>query len=243
MPDIVAHGRKPVVGACAFCHLPDGSGRPENAMLAGLPAAYIAQQLSDMKSRARLSAWPGPYAPSDYMRTLAENLTDQEVADAAAYFSALRARQRSHVRERAQTPRSVSGVGVYFPAPDGGHEPLGRRIIEMPVDAWRHELHDPWVEYVAYVPPGSIARGRILVTMGRPPGVPPCEQCHGAGLGGAGLVPPLAGRSPSYMLRQLLAFRAGTRATPASGPMRAVAAQLELDDMIDAVAYAGSRTP
>ncbi len=38
MPDIVAHGRKPDVFACGFCHLPNGLGRPENASLAGLPA-------------------------------------------------------------------------------------------------------------------------------------------------------------------------------------------------------------
>jgi cytochrome c553 len=56
-------------------------------------------------------------------------------------------------------------------------------------------------------------------------------------------VPPLAGRSPSYLLRQLFAFRTGTRSTPASAPMRAVAAMLEFDDMIAAAAYAGSRQP
>jgi cytochrome c553 len=56
-------------------------------------------------------------------------------------------------------------------------------------------------------------------------------------------VPPLAGRSPSYLLRQLIAFRTGARATPASAPMQAVAASLNLDDMIAAAAYAGSRAP
>ena len=39
MPDIVARGRMPQVHACGYCHLPDGQGRPENAPLAGLPAA------------------------------------------------------------------------------------------------------------------------------------------------------------------------------------------------------------
>ena len=33
-PPIVMHGRKPAVMACGFCHLADGRGRPENAMIA-----------------------------------------------------------------------------------------------------------------------------------------------------------------------------------------------------------------
>ena len=47
MPEVVAKGRKPTVMACAFCHTPTGQGRPENSALAGLPAAYIKQQLLD----------------------------------------------------------------------------------------------------------------------------------------------------------------------------------------------------
>jgi hypothetical protein len=56
MPDIVARGRPPEVYACGYCHTPSGQGRPENASLAGLPAAYIVQQLADFKSGARRSA-------------------------------------------------------------------------------------------------------------------------------------------------------------------------------------------
>ena len=43
MPEIVAHGRKPSVYACACCHLPDGSGQRENASEAeiGEAAAYF----------------------------------------------------------------------------------------------------------------------------------------------------------------------------------------------------------
>jgi hypothetical protein len=35
MPEVVAHGRKPNVYACGYCHLPNGQGRPENSSLAG----------------------------------------------------------------------------------------------------------------------------------------------------------------------------------------------------------------
>src|SRR5579872_2340805 len=44
MPGVVAQGRKPGVFACGFCHRADGPGGPENAGLAGLPAAYIVRQ-------------------------------------------------------------------------------------------------------------------------------------------------------------------------------------------------------
>ncbi|HEX6612929.1 MAG TPA: hypothetical protein VF022_03575, partial [Rhodanobacteraceae bacterium] len=53
MPHIVAQGRKPA-WACAYCHLPTGEGRPENAPLAGLPAAYIVEQVRAFRSGERV---------------------------------------------------------------------------------------------------------------------------------------------------------------------------------------------
>jgi len=72
---------------------------------------------------------------------------------------------------------------------------------------------------------------------------PPCASCHGADLRGVGLVPPIAGRSPTYLLRQLVAFRTGARNTPEGAPMKPVADQLVLKDMIAVAAYAGSVQP
>ena len=57
-PSVVAHGRPPRVLGCGYCHLPNGLGRPENAGLAGLPAAYIVQQLADFRAAARASTLP-----------------------------------------------------------------------------------------------------------------------------------------------------------------------------------------
>jgi cytochrome c553 len=113
----------------------------------------------------------------------------------------------------------------------------------MALDRERHELHDPLTPYTAYVPPGSIRRGRVLATRGRGGETKSCASCHGPGLRGVGVVPPLAGRSPSSILRQLLAFKTGTRSTPASAPMRDEAATLDLDDMIAVAAYAASLKP
>ena len=38
---------------CAFCHLPTGRGRPENAPVAGQSVAYFLRQLDDFRNNAR----------------------------------------------------------------------------------------------------------------------------------------------------------------------------------------------
>src|SRR5689334_14078280 len=58
MPDIVAHGKRPEVRACALCHYPNGKGRAENAPIAGYPVAYFIQQMNDFRSGKRQSADP-----------------------------------------------------------------------------------------------------------------------------------------------------------------------------------------
>src|ERR1700755_2780387 len=81
-PDIVMHGRKPGVISCGYCHLPNGQGRPENAGLAGLPAAYIVQQIADFRGGTRVSSDPKLVPPS-LMDTIAKAATDEEVKAAA----------------------------------------------------------------------------------------------------------------------------------------------------------------
>jgi cytochrome c553 len=242
-PHVVTHGRAPGVLACAFCHLPDGSGRPENAMLAGLPKEYIVRQMSDFHSRARRNPGDASYLPGDLMRGIADSIATQEIETAARYFSRLRPRGKTRVVEADTIPRPVAGLGLHSAARDGSREPLGRRLIEMPNDIERHELRDPNVRYTAYVPRGSIARGRAIATRGLGQATPACVTCHGPRLRGTDTIPALAGRAPSSLLRQLIAFRTGTRASAQAAPMRALAATLSLDDMIAAAAYAGSLSP
>jgi cytochrome c553 len=242
MPPSVARGRAPAVWACGYCHLPDGQGRSENATLAGLPADYIIRQVADLKSRARHSVLDS-WGPTANMYKVADSVTDDAVREAAWYFSRIKAKQRYKVVERAEIPLTYQIGGLYALAPAGGTEPLGRRIIEITESAERHELRDAAATFIAYVPPGSIAAGkRIATTPGGTP-VRACVTCHGPDLRGVGVVPPIAGHSPSYLFRQLLAFKSGTRAASTSAPMQAVASALSLDDMIAVVAYAGSRRP
>jgi cytochrome c553 len=232
LPDIVEHGRPPDVYACGYCHLPSGQGRPENSSLAGLSAAYIQQQVADFKSGARRSPWHGPYRPPDLMIQLAAFVTPAEVASAAEYFSKQRLRLRVRVVESVRVPRArVEGL-VYAAIAGGGDERLGERLLEFAPDPVRHESR----------------RGRSLAAVGmriagemRPSLA--CVSCHGPALRGVGDIPGLAGRSPSYLLRQLLAFKVGTRVGQTGAPMKPVSDNLQLRDMIDAASYAASLPP
>jgi cytochrome c553 len=242
MPEVVAQGRKPYLFACAYCHLPNGMGRPENATLAGLPADYIIAQLAAFRSSARRSPLPS-WIPGNSMRTVAMNATDAEVASAARYFSSLRFTPRVRVVEAARIPSARQAGFVYARIPGAGTEPIGSRIVEGPPDFERHELRDDAMTYVAYVPPGSIKRGRAIATAGNNGLATACVTCHGATLVGTGLIPPLAGRYPTYLVRQLLAFKTGARSTAASQPMQAVVARLSVGDMIAVAAYAATLAP
>jgi cytochrome c553 len=217
-------------------------GRPENANLAGLPESYIIAQLASFRDSTRRSPLPG-WVPGTSMHAVALNATDAEVASAAHYFSRLKSPPRVRVIEAAQIPRMREGGFVYARVPGAGTEPIGSRIVEGPPDFERHELRDDAMSYVAYVPPGSIRRGRAIAATGTDGPATACVTCHGAKLLGVGPIPPLAGRYPTYIVRQLLAFKTGARSTPASQPMQAVVARMSVDDMIAVAAYAASLTP
>ena len=243
MPSIVAYGRKPAVYACGYCHLPDGQGRPENAALAGLSAAYIEAQVADIRSGARRSAWLRANLPTDYMRASAEHATDAEVASAAEYFSGRRLTRRVEVVEATLIPRVVESGWVHVVAGADDTETLGQRIIEVAIDHERHELRDSASGYRAYVPKGSITRGQTIAQSGQGGPALACAACHGPDLRGVGVIPPLAGRSPTYIVRQLLAFRTGSRSSAAGASMMPVVAQMSIDDMIATAAYAASLAP
>jgi cytochrome c553 len=177
------------------------------------------------------------------MRASAENAADAEVASAAEYFSGLRLTRRVEVVEATVIPRVVESAWVYVMVGGEGTEVLGRRIIEVAIDHERHELRDPATAYRAYVPQGSIARGLSIAQGGQGGTALACVSCHGADLRGAGVIPPLAGRSPTYIVRQLLAFKTSSRASAAGAPMMPVVAPMNVDDMIAAAAYAATLEP
>jgi cytochrome c553 len=241
MPQSVAHGRPKEMRACGFCHLVNGQGRPENASLAGLPAAYIIQQMADFKNGDRKSAEPR-MGPPNAMIQDAKAATDEDIRTAAAYFSSFPYRKWIRVVESMEVPKTRIAGSMHVPTNDGA-EPLGRRIIEIPEDVQRTELRDGTSGFVAYVPIGSIARGEALVRTGGDGKTVACGTCHGATLKGLGPVPPLAGRSPSYTVRQLFDLQQGVRRGPWSPLMTAAVEKLTIDDMIAIAAFTASREP
>jgi len=235
MPDAVAHGRPKEMRACGFCHLTNGFGRPENAGLAGLPAAYIVQQMADFKSGDRKTSEPKMGPPMAMIQD-AKAAHDDEIQAAAAYFNSVPFKKWIRVVEAKDVPKTKIAGSMHVPTNDG-MEPLGQRIIEVPENLERTELRDASSSFVAYVPAGSIKKGEALVKSMS------CGTCHGADLKGIGPVPPLAGRSPSYTVRQLFDLQAGNRKGPWSPLMKAAVEKLTIDDMINIAAFTSSREP
>ena len=242
MPDVVARGRMPDVRACGSCHRTEGTGGPENASLAGLPASYIVAQMADYKSGARKFSGP-QRSPAVLMTAIAKAATDTEMQAAAAYFSSLKPKSNIRVVEADTVPATQIARVFYMLDKNGGTEPLGERIVEVPVDVAQFEHRDPRAQFVAYVPTGSIAKGEALAKTGGSGTTIPCAGCHGEGLQGLGLVPRIAGRSPSYIVRQLYDFQQHSRQGSAAEPMALVVEKLSQNDMISLAAYVSSLKP
>jgi cytochrome c553 len=123
----------------------------------------------------------------------------------------------------------------------GGSEAIGNRIIEMPEDLERTELRDARSGFVAYVPIGSVARGKALAQSSADR--TPCTACHGVDLKGLGPVPALAGRSPSYLARQLYDLQSGSRKGLWSPLMADVVEGMTTEQIVDLTAYLASLDP
>ncbi len=242
MPEVVADGRKPNVFACGFCHLPNGLGRPENSSLAGLAPEYIVQQVADFKSGARRSSEPNSL-PVNLMVAVAKAATDDDVKTAAAYFAALKRTPWIRVVESPTVPRTHVAGWMLVASEPIELEPIGQRIIEMPENLERTELRDATSGFIAYVPVGSVEKGRALATTGGAGKTIACATCHGPDLRGLGPVPGLAGRSPSYIVRQLYDMQHGVRKGLWTELMLPVVAQLSEEDMVALAAYTASLAP
>jgi cytochrome c553 len=251
MPEIVAYGRQsavPTIYACSLCHYPNGKGRPENANITGLSYEYFVQQLIDFRNGARKSS--DPRKPNtQLMAAFAQSMTDEEIKAAAKYFTAIPASPWIKVVESEMVPKTKPQGGMFLvlTGEEAGSEPLGERIIETPVSAYETEfLRNPRSPFIAYVPPGSLKRGEALVmngVTGSGGKVTACTVCHGPELRGLGPVPPLAGRSPSYIARQLYDMQHGNRNGAWSPLMAPVLAHLSADDLLTASAYLASLQP
>jgi cytochrome c553 len=228
-PRIVTGEAGVALMACGSCHLMSGQGHPESADIAGLPAEYIVRQMNYFRSGARKDdARMGP---------IAKAVSDEDVRLAAEYFAALKPTSFVKVIETSTPPRTyVSSAARHrLLSPDGGTEPIGHRIVEIPEDPVRTANRDPHSGFLAYVPPGSIAKGAALAKT--------CAACHGEDLKGHGEVPRIAGMQPVYLARQLICMQNGSSAGAAVAVMKKAVSNLSEDDMIAISAYAGSLSP
>jgi len=243
MPEIVAKGRRPDVLACALCHYPNGRGRPENAAVSALPVEYFIQTMNDFKNGVRKSAEPRK-ANTNTMITIAKGMSDDDIRTAAGYFAAMPWTPWIKVVEAEMVPKTVNqgGMFVRIEGAPPATEPLAQRIVEMPENTEQTELRNPRSGFVAYVPVGSIKKGEALATTGGGRTVN-CHVCHGPGLKGLGPVPGLAGRSPSYMVRQMYDMQQGARKGVWTDLMRPVLAKLTNEDLVAIAAYSASLAP
>jgi cytochrome c553 len=241
MPQLVAHGKAPIVHACDQCHLTTGRGHPESGNLAGLPAGYIQEQIAQFRDGSRKSSVAGR---SSNMIMFAKELSDDEVKEAAQYFASIKPAVWNKVVETTTVPKTYVGEGnMRFASEGNAKEPIGRRIIEVPENEEGAKVRDPHSPFIAYVPSGSIKAGEALVATGGAGKTIQCTICHGADLKGIGNVPGLAGRSAIYVFRQLYDIQHGTRTGNAVALMQPVVAKLSQDDMIALAAYVASRAP
>ena len=78
--DVDALRARSLAATCAQCHGTDGHVPPGSAMvaLAGMPAAYLIEQMTAFKTGAR---------PGTVMPQLAKGYSDAQIAQLAAYFA------------------------------------------------------------------------------------------------------------------------------------------------------------
>ena len=188
LPEVVTHGRPPVLKPCYSCHTLNGKGKPENAPVAGLPKDYHHPQLREFKNGGRDTA--DIHKPKD-MLGLTQDMTDDDMEQAATYFSAMPWTPWIRVVEADMIPK-VQMRGQAPHQPRTTTEPLGKRLVEANEDEKMEQLRSPHAGWVAYVPVGAIKKGEALVTTGGGKTVP-CITCHGQDLRGIGTIPGLAG--------------------------------------------------
>jgi cytochrome c553 len=76
-----AQAGKAKAAGCAGCHGANGEGKAQYPALAGKSEADLAQAMHDYKSGKRQNG---------IMKTFAGRLSDQEIADVAAYYASLK---------------------------------------------------------------------------------------------------------------------------------------------------------
>ncbi|MEJ1971285.1 MAG: hypothetical protein WDM96_01810 [Lacunisphaera sp.] len=162
---------------------PTARAGPKTPASPGLPVDYFIEQLQAFRAGERATSdhrKPNTRMMVDY----ATAMTDDEIRAAAEYYGAMKWTPWIRVVEATRVPKTTLSAGMYLQAPEGGDEPLGDRIIEVPENPDAVEItRSPRVGFIAYVPVGSVKRGESLVVTGDGKTLA-CAACHGADLQG-----------------------------------------------------------
>ena len=138
-----------------------------------MPVGYFLRQMDEFKSGTRKGMRGG------IMIQIAKGISAEDTKAAAEYFAAIKHPVWYKVVETDTVPKSYLGNGAMrFPVENGGTEPLGNRIIELPQNDLSAESRDPRTGFVAHVPVGSVKKGEEIVTTGGGK-TTACAICHG----------------------------------------------------------------
>ncbi|MFQ3313189.1 MAG: cytochrome c553 [Colwellia sp.] len=196
-----ANAGKEKSATCSACHGPTGvSASPMFPNLAGQNDAYIINQLNDFKSGTRSDAMMGP---------MAANLSEEDMADLAAYFSGL--------------PSAIEQAAAAAAASSGTSTDLTSANV-APVAGI--------VEVLSSTPAAAIYKGNVAAGKSK---AMVCAACHGAdGNSLIPMYPSLAGQSANYLAKQLADFKSANRK---NAVMAGMSAALTPEDMHDLAAF------
>lgn len=230
MPSIVKIGKAPKVWACASCHLTSGAGHPESASLAGLDSQYLQNQMYAFADGSRLDY-------SGHMNRMSKALSKAEIKEVSDWFSALPPKKVTKVVETSTVLKTyIDDTRMRLVAQPYVMEAIGNRIVEIPDHPLEVKKRNPDSIFVSYVPQGSLARGKVLVSSGNAK-TPPCASCHGSYLSGSAIAPSIIGNFASYTVRQLHGFKGKSRNGGQAVMMQSVVNDLSDKDIIDISAY------
>ena len=235
MPRAVTTG-KPL--PCMQCHLANGGSHPESAAIAGMPVAYIIEQVHAFRDGERVDVRTGR------MVQVAKTISEEDLKAAAEYYAAIPPDRQKWLKtvvgtEVPKGPAPFGGGGFRYHAPEGGMEPLpAGMVVETAEDddlvRARDQIDGGFVQYVR---PEDMALGEKIATEGK------CGTCHGPEYKGKGDVPRLAGQHTVYLIRQLKDMQTGARKDKRVAVMKPITDTLSDREMVAVSAYLASKSP
>lgn len=239
---VLAPGKDQAI-PCAECHTVNGQGMAGVPDIAALPASYLLEQLAAFRSGARRSAMPH-YLGTGVMTATARAWSDSDLQAAVTYYASLpRHAPTRVVVTDASPPMRMERWGWTYLDPAGGPKhPLNGSVAESPESLTKLFLGDLSNRQLVYVSHATLTLGDALIRSGGGNGQP-CTVCHGASLRGTAVAPPLAGRDPGYLARQLWDIRSGARTGGNVKLMQGPARGLSAGDITALAGYLASLTP